>query len=164
MARRVFIAAVVLGVITVVDADAQFLVALQFPAADVRDTLEQSLGQDLILRARRAVDARDQAFGWDLEVTDRPLPRSPNFFDDCLCGHGPRLHDLYAWHLAHDYFPDERILPVYGYPYAVRVSCHACAVAGREGTDARVTDGTIAIEWRRLAASYPRQQPPPTSR
>lgn len=135
-----------------------FAPALRFPADDTRTEHTYALGRDLVLHARRAVDAQGTALGWDLLVVDRRLPHSPNFFYECLCGHGPRPHDYYAWHFAQAYFPAERVLPVFGYPFEVRVSCEGCQVAGTEATAFRFSSGTIQIGWRRLAVAYPRQQ------
>src|SRR5262245_27348063 len=112
----------------------QFPSILTFPVTDARTDFMIEVGRDVIVHARRAVDAQDRHFGWDFSAADRRLENSPNFFYECLCGHGPRPHDLYAWHFVEAYYPSERILPVYGYPFEVRVRCLDCQTAGTEGT------------------------------
>ena len=134
-----------------------YKLAVRFSVTDT-SAFTFDLGRDLIVKATRAVNADGTHFGWDLAVHDRRLPNSPNFFYDCLCGHGPRPNDLYAWHFKHptDY-PAERTFPVYGYPYTVRVECEKCDVAGVDDTSARFVSGTVLISWRRLPESNPRQ-------
>ena len=134
-----------------------FTSVLTFPVTDERPGFTVEIGRDVVLQVRRAVDAQGRHFGWDFVATDRRLGNSPNFFYDCFCGHGPRPHDLYAWHFAGGYFPAERILPIYGYPFEVRVRCLDCQVLGDGGTEARFTAGTLDIGWRRLATANPRQ-------
>ena len=139
--------------------DGGFELALRFSVTDTRD-FTFDLGRDLVVKATRAVDANGQQFGWDLAVHDRRIPKSPNFFYDCLCGHGPRPHDLYAWHFAKkngpfDYGADRK-LPVWGYPYTVRVVCEKCEVEG-SGHDVRFASGTVSISWKRSTESHPRQ-------
>jgi hypothetical protein len=154
-----FVAAFLLAIpVGHVDAADTFTPALSFPATDERAEFTVDIGRDVILHVRRAIDAQGRHFGWDLAAADRRLENSPNFFYECLCGHGPRPHDLYAWHFAEAYYPAERTLPIYGYPFEVRVQCLDCQVRGNEGTDVRFTSGTVTIGWRRLPTSYPRQR------
>lgn len=130
----------------------------RFEVNDARAGFEQSLGRDLMLQVTRAVDAEGRHFGWDFTVTDRRLQNSPNFFYECLCGHGPRPHDLYAWHFAEEYYPGTRELPVYGYPFEVRVVCQDCAVTGGSGTEVTFSAGTVEVSWRRLTDAHRRQR------
>src|SRR5262245_14618542 len=141
-----------------------FASGLRFAATDVRSRIEGSLGRDLVVRAVREVDAEGRHAGWYLEAVDRRRADSPNFLYECLCGHGPQPTDLLAWHLLQ---PDavanlgplaERRLPVWGYPYELRVRCEDCAAEGDGVTDARFVKGTIEIGWRHLAESNPRQK------
>lgn len=142
----------------VASAATRFGPALRFPVTDGREELTYALGRDLMLKVTRGVDAQGRHFGWDLSVVDRRLRSSPNFFYACLCGHGPLPQDLYAWHVKTGYFPNERILPVWGYPYEVRVICEGCTATGGEYTAARFENGTVDIGWRRLTTSNPRQR------
>jgi hypothetical protein len=134
---------------------------MRFEVLDSRKRIDRALGRDLVIRAHREEDARGTHMGWRLEVVDRRLEESPNFLYECLCGHGPHPTDLFAWHLHR---PDavanlgplsERVLPVWGYPYELRVRCEGCEVEASEET-ARFTRGTIEIGWKRLATSNPR--------
>jgi hypothetical protein len=95
---------------------------------------------------------------------DKRLVDSPNFLYDCLCGHGPHPTHLFAWHLLN---PEavanigplsERILPVWGYPYDLRVRCTGCLAQGDDPTTAHFIGGTIEISWRLLAQSNARQK------
>ena len=130
---------------------------LVFPVTDERPQFEVRVGRDLVVRVLRAVDAQGRHFGWDFAATDRRLKKRANLLYDCLCGHGPRPHDLYARHFASHYYPAERTLPVYGYPYTLRVRCVDCQVAGPEGTEIQFTRGTVEIDAERLSEANPRQ-------
>jgi len=139
-------------------AESGFQVVLQFAATDVRAEFSVPLSRDVVLTVGRSVDAQGRHMGWDLSARDQRLAESPNFFYDCLCGHGPRPQDYYAWHFVSKYYPHERRLAVYGYPLEVRVRCPDCQAIGTDGNDARFVEGNIEISVRRLASSYPRQQ------
>ena len=65
----------------------------------------------------------------------RRLGDYPNFLYDCLCGHGPRPNDLYAWHFREMLYPPKRVLPVYGYPFEIRVACKDCRIDGDTAAD-----------------------------
>jgi hypothetical protein len=137
-------------------AAADFAPLLEFPVTDERARMEAPLGRDLVLRIGRAKDSEGRLMGWDFNAVDRRLAQSPNFFYECLCGHGPRPHDLYAWHFVEKYYEGDRVLPVYGYPIEVRVRCLDCEVAGT-GAAAHFVSGTVEVGWRRLSESNPRQ-------
>ena len=87
----------------------------------------------------------------------RRLGDYPNFLYDCLCGHGPRPNDLYAWHFREMLYPPKRVLPVYGYPFEIRVACKDCRIDGDTAADAHFTAGVVEVTWRRLPKSNPRQ-------
>jgi hypothetical protein len=135
-----------------------FKIVLQFPATDDRPAFSVPVSRDVVLSVRRAVDARGHHMGWDLAANDRRLERDTNFFYECLCGHGPRPHDLYAWHFATNHYPGDRLLPVYGYPWDVRVRCIGCEVEGTDGTNARFVRGSIEVSVRRLSHANQRQR------
>jgi len=136
-----------------------FIELARFPATDAVGPGSFALGRDLVLTVAPAVDAQRRQFGWDLRVEDRRLAESPNFFYECLCGHGPRPHDYYAWHFSRGHYPAERVLPVYGYPADVRINCDSCAVAG-DSVEAAFTRGTVSVAWRRLRDPHERQRQP----
>ena len=167
MTRRVAAVLLVVGALAVegwpIAAAPRYAPALKFDAASTQKSLEYALGRDLVVRVRRAVDAQSRHMGWDLTATDRRLPESPNFLYECLCGHGPRAFDLYAWHFQSPQpfdgpnRPTDRILPIYGYPFELRVVFGDVRVEGGS-EDVRFVSGTIGVEWRRLAESNPRQR------
>ena len=134
------------------------ITTIQFSATDPRSEITQSLGPHLLLKVHRAVDAHSQPYGWDIAVVDRRLGDHPNFLFDCLCGHGPQPSDLYAWHFREMFFPPKRILPVYGYPFEIRVECKDWQVDGSSATDTHFTAGIVEVAWRRLQKSNPRQR------
>jgi hypothetical protein len=120
-----------------------FQVVLKFAATDVRSEFTVPLSRDVVLDVRRAVDAQGRHMGWDLAARDQRLAGSSNFFYECLCGHGPRPHDYYAWHFVSKYYPHERHLPVYGYPLEVHVRCPDCQVTERMGPTRDLSRGTL---------------------
>jgi hypothetical protein len=136
----------------------------EFAATDPREQIEYALGRDLVIRAHREQNAQGVHTGWWLEAVDRRLPDSPNFLYDCLCGHGPHPTQLEAWHLLRPEVVanigplSERILPVCGYPYELRVRCVGCAAEGDDATAAHFTNGTIEVTWRLLRQSNARQK------
>lgn len=138
-------------------ADDRFPVVLQFEVVDPRPEFSAALSRDVLLVVRRSNGRQGEAWGWDLTATDRRLSRARNFFYGCLCGHGPRPHDYYAWHFVDGYYPHERRLPVYGYPLEVRIRCPDCEAVGKEAADARFVKGTVEIGVRRLATANRRQ-------
>lgn len=155
MTRRDAILAVsLLAVIPLAGAD--FERVLAFTVTDTRDSFTVALGRDVVLRADRETDSAGRHMGWYFSATDRRLAGSPNFFYDCLCGHGPRPNDLFAWHFVERLYPGDRILPVYGYPMEVRVRCLNCEVAGA-GAESHFVAGAVEVSWRRLAESNRRQ-------
>jgi hypothetical protein len=135
----------------------RFTEILRFPVTADRDTFSVGLSRDVLLNIGRSVDVHGHRMGWDLAAVDRRLNGHPNFFYDCLCGHGPRPNDLYAWHFASHQYPSERRLPVYGYPLEVRVRCQDCEVREVGRQDVEFVSGTVEIGLRRLAKSNPRQ-------
>ena len=123
--------------------------SLSFSVMDGRQVTSRPLGDGLVLRAVRERSADHEHFGWRLEVVRRPYRRtSRNLLYQNTASHGADQSQLYAWHLAEQHFPDERLLPVRGYPYTVRVVLADCMVEGR-GADARFTAGEVRISWER---------------
>ena len=59
--------------------------------------------------------------GGTLEVVHIPYrPESDNLLYTNPAGKGPDASVVYAWQVADRYYPNERELPVRGYPYVVR--------------------------------------------
>jgi hypothetical protein len=131
--------------------------SVQFAVTDPRPEISESLSPDLVLKIRASVDAQGHRYGWDIAVIDRRLGDYPNFLYGCLCGHGPRPNDLYAWHFREMLYPPKRVLPLYGYPFEIRVECKNCRVDGDTASDTHFTAGAVEVTWRRLPKSNPRQ-------
>jgi len=100
--------------------------SVQFAVTDLRAEITESLSLHLVLKIHASTDAQGRRYGWDIAVIDRRLGDYPNFLYDCLCGHGPRPNDLCAWHFREMLYPPKRVLPVYGYPFEIRVTCKDC--------------------------------------
>lgn len=130
---------------------------VRFSVTSARPELRERVGRDLELVVRKERDATGHAMGWALSVVDRRLPASPNFLDEYLWGHGPRMFDVHAWHVVEHYFPDDRDLPVYGYPFEVRVRCLGCVAESIEGKPT-LTFGQLELTWRRLKIANPAQR------
>jgi hypothetical protein len=134
---------------------------LAFSVTDERPEISADIGTDIILHVRRSDDSRGRIAGWWFSAEDRRLVDSPDFFNACRCGHGPQAQDLLAWHFIDHYFPAERILPIYGYPFEVRMRCVGCRTAGKRGSDAQFIAGTVEVGFRRLSAPTPGQRGTP---
>ncbi|HEX8725117.1 MAG TPA: hypothetical protein VF737_07020 [Gemmatimonadaceae bacterium] len=120
-----------------------FTVAVRFAVTDTTPLFEQPLGDSLLLRVQR-----EGPLGWTVSVVRRGAGTDGrNLLYHSLEWHGPYPTDLFAWSFHERYFPDERLLPVYGYPYEVRVRLVDCRTAG-SGATAVFTAGTVEVAWR----------------
>ncbi len=121
-----------------------FAVILRFDVTDTTLIFERPLGSFLLLRVRR-----ESRSGWVVSVVRRSSePDQPNLLYHSRNWHGPYPTDVFAWSFRRRYFPNERILPVYGYPYELRVRLMGCRTSG-SGDDLRFVAGTIEVAWRR---------------
>ena len=135
---------------------AAFTTVIRFPVVDTTPLFEHPLDATLVIRVFRQVDAESRHMGWWVAVMRVPIEHG-NFFNllyHSRSWHGPYPTDVFAWHYGTGRFPDERILPVYGYPYELRVRCPGCAIAG-SGPDVHFIDGVVEVGWRRLARRNP---------
>jgi len=135
---------------------ARFVTVLRFPVTDTTRMFEHPLDSGLVIRVVRQADADSRHMGWWVAVV-RTSAKGDDFFNllyHSTYWHGPYPTDLYAWHYGKTRFPDERILPVYGYPYELRVRCPGCKTRG-QGPDVRFTEGVVEVGWRRLSRSNP---------
>ena len=130
--------------------------SVQFAVTDLRAKITESLSPHLVCRSAGPSMRKDADTDGN-SVIDRRLGDYPNFLYDCLCGHGPRPNDLYAWHFREMLYPPKRVLPVYGYPFEIRVACKDCRIDGDTAADAHFTAGVVEVTWRRLPKSNPRQ-------
>ncbi|MGH7590155.1 MAG: hypothetical protein ACREL2_01845 [Gemmatimonadales bacterium] len=121
-----------------------FTVAVRFTATDTTPRFEESLGTALLLRVER-----EPPDGWVVSVVRRGAGTDPrNLLFHSRRWHGPYPTDVFAWSFRQRYFPDERVLPVYGYPYEVRIRLVGCHASGT-GATAVFDAGTIEVAWRR---------------
>lgn len=121
-----------------------FVVAMRFDVTDTTPSRELPLDSALVLRVEHVAES-----GWIVSVVRRSAdPDQPNLLYHSREWHGPYPTDVFAWSFARRLFPDERILPVYGHPYAIRVRLIDCHASG-SGSDATFTSGTIEVSWRR---------------
>jgi hypothetical protein len=137
---------------------ARFTPALRFSVTDTTRLFEVRLDSTLVVRVSRQVDSESRHIGWRVAVMRTPIERGNllNLLYHSRYWHGPYPTDLFAWHWGQTRFPEERILPVYGYPYKLRVRCPGCETAG-QGADIRFTRGVVEVGWRRL--SRPNRDP-----
>jgi hypothetical protein len=135
---------------------ARFTTVIRFPVTDTTRVFEHSLDSGLVISVFRQADADWRHMGWWVAVMRTPAPddNSFNLLYHSRYWHGPYPTDLYAWHYGKTRFPNERILPVYGYPYELRVRCPGCKTAG-QGQDAHFMEGIVEVGWRRLPRSNP---------
>jgi len=127
-----------------------FRTLVSFPVTDTTELFERPLGAALLVQIHREMDVNRTPGGWYVAVVRRPAdPDQPNLLYHSYAWHGPYPTDLLAWIHAEQYYPDERVLPVYEYPYELRLRCAACTTTGT-GADAQFTAGTVEIAWRRL--------------
>ena len=128
---------------------------LSFPVTDTVDVHTAPLGSRLIVRVGHEADADGTSLGWYAGVYRLPLePASRNLLYHSLRWHGPYPTELFAWSHRSGYFPDDRILPVYGWPYDLRLVCRACVTEG-DSALAHFTAGTVEVAWRRLPHPNP---------
>ena len=130
---------------------AGFRPLFSFPVTDTVREREAQIGAGLVVKVRREEDAHGTHMGWFIAVYREPArPESRNLLYSSRYFHGPHPADLFAWHQQQNYFPDERILPVYRYPREIRIACVGCEITG-DSTLVHYTGGTVEIGWRRLS-------------
>ncbi len=139
--------AVTLGLLAAGTAAAQdttpYTVAVRFDVRDTTAEFVRPLGPSLVLRVRREARA-----GWTVAVVRRSSEsKARNLLVHSREWHGPYPTDVLAWSYQGRVFPDVRVLPVYGYPYEVRVRLIECRTVG-SGDDTVFEAGTIEVGWR----------------
>jgi hypothetical protein len=116
--------------------------------SDTRPRHEVSLTPALLFRLSRQLHANGTDMGWYAAVYRQPVRESSrNLFYHSLAWHGPYPTDLFAWHHARGFYPDDRILPVYGEPLEVRLRCERCETAG-DGDSVHFVVGTVSVSVR----------------
>lgn len=149
---NVALASVVLSFSAVADpsAFAQATGILAFDLLDERQVISHPLDQELLLRAVRISHERVTHFGWDVQVVRQPAtPSSRNLLRHPLADHGAGPHDVLAWLVEQRAFPNERTLPVHGFPYEIRIRLTGVRIT-HFGNDIGFAAGRIEIRWSRL--------------
>jgi hypothetical protein len=128
---------------------AEFVTTIRLNVADTTSLIERPIGRALVLQLRRVPQGRLTRFGWQVAVLRRPVrPGGWNLLYHSRNLHGPYPTDILAWIQQRQYYPDERVLSVYGQPYEIRIRLIDCRTSGT-GEDAQFETGTIEVGWRR---------------
>jgi hypothetical protein len=119
--------------------------SLSFNLTDKRDMITHDINGNILLR----VIKDKSGLGWDVQVVKKPINlNSLNLLYHSLDWHGPYPSQIYAWHVAKKYFPNERYLQIRGYPYDVIISLTNASVDGY-GNNLRFVSGSVTISWKR---------------
>jgi len=126
-----------------------FRIILSFPVTDTQPRHDAVLNRRLVLCLHRRLHANGTQMGWYAAVYRRPAQdTSRNLLFHSLAWHGPYPTDLLAWLHAEAYYPDDRVLPVYGEPFELRLVCRICRTAG-DSTFVHFSSGTVEVGVRR---------------
>lgn len=121
-----------------------YTVAVRFLVTDTTTVFERPLSPSLKLVVRR-----EEGLGWTVAVEDNKAgAEGVNLLYHSRQWHGPYATDVFAWSRAQKRYPDERLLPVYGHPFEIRVRLIGCRTSGT-GDATVFVSGTIEVAWRR---------------
>ena len=115
-----------------------------FDVNDSRSVISHEMSKDLSLRVIK------EDSGWIVQVARQPVSRNSswNLLYHSLKWHGSYPSEVYPWHVAEKYFPNERKLEVRGYPYEVKIVLIDPMIEG-QGSEAKFVSGRIEVFWRR---------------
>lgn len=134
---------------------ASFALAIRLDVMDTVAVVERPLGSQLLLRVTREGYRSLEHFGWTVSVVRRPArEHSRNLLYHSRLWHGPYFTDVFAWIHAEGRMPDERILPVYRYPYELRIRLLDARTRGT-AEQTEFTGGTLEVAWRRATPVVP---------
>lgn len=122
---------------------------VRFDVTDPRETITQEIDATLLLRVVRITHSRVTHFGWEVQVFERDADSGPNVLRRGVSPGGPHPSDVLAWLSRDRYFPDDRRLPLTGYPYELRIRLIDCRTE-QIGDDIGFVSGTVDVSWRRL--------------
>jgi hypothetical protein len=129
---------------------------IRIPLLQDSKNISRGISPELQLRLVRVPNVHLDDIGWSIGVFRRPVGvESRNLLYRSQYFHGPYPTDVLAWSSHAKHFPDERLLPVYGFPWEVRIRI-LNAVTERVGEDFHFTSGELEVGWRKL----PRPNPP----
>jgi hypothetical protein len=139
-------------------AHATYVSLFDFDVMSMSQQFTRPIADHLQGRVSRDRVAGLEHAGWAVSVSANGAA-SLNLLYHSLQLHGPHPSQLLAWHFAEgEYAPDApRLLPVYGYPWELRVECADCRVR-RRGFEAEFTSGRVRIAARKLREPNPPQQ------
>ena len=124
--------------------------SLTFSVVDERKVIARNIDRDLLLRVVKDSSIKQQNFGWDVQVIQKPFDSKSlsNLLYHSREWHGPYPSQVDAWHVTEKYFQNERELEVRGYPYRLKIVLVNPVVEGT-GSDTRFVSGRVKISWRR---------------
>jgi hypothetical protein len=123
---------------------------LRFDVTDPRETITVEIDSTLLLRVVRITHSRVAYFGWEVQVAERGSGSvETNVLRRGIPSDGPHPSDVLAWLSRERHFPDDRRLPVPGYPYEIRIRLIDCRTT-RVGEDTGFVSGSVEITWHRL--------------
>jgi hypothetical protein len=127
-----------------------FTVAVRFSVTDTTEVFERPLGRALRIRV-----TREPPLGWTVSVVRTSSNvDEPNLLYHSRAWHGPYPTDAFSlWH-HREVFPDERYLPVYGYPYEIRIRLIDCRTS-ETGDNVVFEAGSMEVAWRRAKVVRP---------
>jgi hypothetical protein len=123
-------------------ADANQGKSLTFYITDKREVITHDIDKELLLRVVKRGD-----MGWDVEVNDKSEAKASNLLYHSPNWHGPHPSQIYAWHIAENYFPNERMLEIRGHRYEVKIILTNTIIDGKS-RDARFVSGKVNIVWK----------------
>ncbi len=133
--------------------EGRFRVLASFAVTDTTPEVVRDLASGLRVRVRRE-GGLDAQLGWAVEVTRTGMEGAPDLLYHSSTWRGPYPSHLLAWSVADHRYPAERILPVHGHPYELRLRCIRCRTVGG-GEAARFTSGTVEVSARRVRTPFP---------
>lgn len=134
-------------------ADPMSAQTLGFDVTDSRDVITREIDSTLLLRVVRIRHSRMPHFGWEVQVTERGNGSGEtNVLRRGIPSGGPHPGDVLAWLSRERYFPDDRRIPIPGYPYEIRIRLIDCRTV-QTGEDTGFVSGRVEITWRRLDAA-----------
>ncbi len=123
---------------------------LRFDVTDPRETITRAIDATLLLRVVRIAHSRVAHFGWEVQVAERGAGSDgENVLRRGIASGGPHPSDVLAWLSRERYFPDDRRLPLSGYPYELRIRLIDCRTTPI-GEDIGFVSGSVEISWLRL--------------
>ncbi len=156
MAKMLFALLIISLASPIVSADQPTERAVRFDVTDPRPSITWTIDSTLHLRAVRISHAQVPHFGWEIQVVEGAAGSSAkNILRSRSFSGGPHPSDVLAWLSRERYFPDQRTLPVPGYPYELRIRLIDCRT-DQVGDAVGFVSGSVEVSWRRLDLAHRR--------